>query len=252
MREVAVFSRHRTSCSEPVMDIVPLDNIAHGGLRLRNVRGPASGDPSGLVAIMPGEFVAVQREYPILFRRQEGGPPLPVALLGLAPDDNLFIADGRWQARYIPALARRGPLLIGRGTGEDMAVHVDLGHAALAGAGEDGAALFLPHGGHAPALEAALEALRQVHGGQAELAAMGEVFARLGLSEPLPLHVRVTDDQAVNLAGFEAITPEAIAGLPESAIATLRGAGFLDHAVLAAHSLGNLNALAQLHRAKSA
>jgi len=61
------------------------------------------------VLLFPNEFEAAQRDYPILFRRDDRGGVYGVALLGLDLDNNLFLDDdGGWHASYVPAVRQRG------------------------------------------------------------------------------------------------------------------------------------------------
>ncbi len=70
------------------------------------------------IPITIDEFVVAQRHYPIVFTPQDNGAPL--ALVGLADGDNLFIdADGNWKAdAYVPAYVRRYPFMLARLTPE--------------------------------------------------------------------------------------------------------------------------------------
>ena len=232
-----------------------LDNNLHADLKLRTGYGPEQGDPVGQVAVYPGEFVPVQREYPILFLREgaDGAKVLqPVAILGLSGDANLFVADGNWQAHYVPAMVRRGPLMIGRGGNADVAdppVLIDLDHPRIAGKSEEGFPLFLEQGGMGPALENGLDALRIIHTGHEMLPELTRLFDKHGLTEPLALNIQLSAEQVVKFEGFGGVTMEKIAGLGGAALNELNKAGLLDLAILAAHSLGNLNQLAARARA---
>ena len=132
-----------------------LDNVAHARLRIATGHGAEYGDAVNQIALFLPEFEDAQRHYPILFRRQENGSLQAVAILGLDRDENLFLDGERWAAAYVPAMARRGPFLIGMAEGEPM-IHVDLANSRIVDEGETGEPLFLPQGGHAPALERAL------------------------------------------------------------------------------------------------
>jgi hypothetical protein len=61
---------------------VLLDNVTHKGLRVRTGYSAGFGDNINLALVFPTEFVFVQREYPILFRRDAKGEFQAVALLG--------------------------------------------------------------------------------------------------------------------------------------------------------------------------
>ena len=61
-----------------------------------------------------GEFIHAAAHYPILFSTDE--TPMPVAALGLADGQNLFVGpDGAWRpGTYIPAFLQRYPFLTAR------------------------------------------------------------------------------------------------------------------------------------------
>lgn len=226
------------------MTIAPLDSVSHADVRLKASRGAEAGDPLGQIGVYAEEFVLVQREYPILFTRDEDDLLQPVAILGLTAQENLFANQQGWQARYIPALVRRGPLMIGRARSEDPAVHIDTAHPRLAADGEDGYPLFLEHGGHAPALRDAINALQLIHRGEGARSAMSELFQRHELVKPLPISINLDDTTTIQFENFSAILPETIDGLSAEALGELSAAGLLVPAIMSAHSLGNINALA--------
>ena len=115
---------------------VLLNNVDHKNLRVITRRGAQSGDNYGNVVVFPTEYRELQREYPIFFRKDPGGDGyLSVAMLGFAKDENLFLEDGGWNARYLPSVVARGPFLIGfqeaQVDGElrkSPVIHIDLDH----------------------------------------------------------------------------------------------------------------------------
>ena len=230
------------------MQTALLDNVAHADLRLRRVAGPEFGDPAGQVAVFLPELAQVQREYPVLFTRGDDGSATPIAILGLEPEELLFATNGQWDARYLPALLRKGPFLLSSGASDDPVVHVAVDHPKLTTETDGSDPLFLPHGGHAPALENALDALRMIHTSMGSTQAMAQALDNAGLIQPLALNVQVSDSKAVKFDNFHAILPEAIQDLSADAVAQLQSAGFLQPAILIAYSLGTLNDLIRRKR----
>jgi hypothetical protein len=220
-------------------NIVPLDNVRHAKLRVLTGHGAAFGEAVNQAPLFISEFVAAQRHYPILFRKDEAGELQPLAILGFERDENLFLGDSGWDG-YVPAILRKGPFLLRRGEGDDPVIVVDLDHPRVRGGGTEGAPLFLEHGGHAPALEAAIAALRQIHAGAAAAAAMQRLFEELGLIEPIELRVEIADGKAVDFEGFLAVGEDRLAALDGAQLAELNRAGMLALAVHAASSLGNM------------
>src|ERR1044072_4866376 len=90
-----------------------LNNVDHHDLRVIVGHSAAFGDAINQALVFPTEFDAVQREYPILFRRDAAEGLQAVALLGLDRDENLFLDEAGWHARYVPAGQQRGPFPIG-------------------------------------------------------------------------------------------------------------------------------------------
>ncbi|HVY63308.1 MAG TPA: SapC family protein, partial [Gammaproteobacteria bacterium] len=91
-----------------------LNNVTHKDLRVITRHAAEFGDNLGSVLTFPTEYGDIQREYPIFFRKDpQTGEFGSVALLGFAKDENLFLDETGWHARYIPGVIARGPFLIG-------------------------------------------------------------------------------------------------------------------------------------------
>lgn len=227
-----------------------LDNVVHAQLRIASGYGAAFGDAVNQIALFAPEFEEAQRDYPILFLRQGDGMLQAVAILGLDRDENLFLEGSQWRAGYVPAMARRGPFLIGFAQGEPV-IHVDLDHPRVVGeGGTEGQALFLEHGGQAPALERSLDALRAIHVGNEGARAMTDLFDEMGLVEAIALEVQVSERHSYSFNDYLAITHEKIAALDGAALHRLNMAGLLLPAAFAASSLANMNRLISRKRAR--
>ena len=99
-------------------EIVPLEKH-HRVLLTDPAAGmvPAFARNINAMAISFSEFAVAQRDYPIVFATADCGASFaPVAVLGLADRQNLFIeADARWSpGAYVPAFVRRYPFCISR------------------------------------------------------------------------------------------------------------------------------------------
>jgi len=78
------------------------------------------------------EFTEAAKEYPIVFA-QAGDNVVPVALLGLRNEENLYVTeDGKWDARYVPAFVRRYPFVLAQTSDSNQrVVCVDEGFAGF-------------------------------------------------------------------------------------------------------------------------
>jgi len=137
---------------------VALNRTAHAKLRVAPNTDFKFAANTNSVILTGIEFIEASKEYPIVFAKLGDNSFVPAALLGLENTRNLFIgADGKWDARYIPAFVRRYPFVLAEGADKELAVCVD---EAYAGLGEnDGVALFDHKGENTPFLQQTLDFL---------------------------------------------------------------------------------------------
>jgi hypothetical protein len=234
---------------------VLLNNVDHADLRVIVHHAPEFGDSVNQVLVFPTEFDAIQREYPIFFRRDANGALQSIALLGLDRDENLFLDKHGWQGRYVPAVLQRGPFLIGlqerEAEGEaqrEPMVHIDLDHPRISKS--EGVPLFLPQGGNAPYLDHVAGVLRTIYAGIEATAPMFAAFEAAGLIEPVSLEIEVDEARKYVLPDLFTIGRAALAALDGARLEQLNRAGFLGVAFLVASSMGNVSRLIELKTAR--
>lgn len=232
---------------------VLLNNVDHGDLRVVPGHGPAFGDDINQVLIFPTEFEAIQREYPIFFRKDAEGAFQSVALLGLDRNENLFLRGDGWNARYVPAIQQRGPfsIALGQRGGEPM-IHVDLDHPRVATGDGDGLAVFLPAGGNSPYLQHVARLLGVIYDGLEASKAMFAAFEAHGLVEPVDVEIKLDDYTQYDLPDLYSISQERFAALDGAALQALHRSGFLAVAQWVLSSLGNVATLVELKNRKRA
>lgn len=233
------------------MTTVLLNNVDHHDVRVITRHGAEFGDDINQVMVFPTEFESVQREYPIVFRRDTEGALRPVALLGLSREENLFLdGEGGWQSSYVPALLQRGPFTIAAPDtpeGEPM-ISIDLDHPRVSRS--EGTPIFLPQGGNSPYLEHVTGVLRTIYVGHHLLQPMVAAFEAAGLLRPVNLEARVGEAEIYAVSDVLTIDRERLAALTADELSALHGGGFLQAAFLAAASLGNMQKLIDLKRRK--
>ncbi len=222
-----------------------LNNVDHHDLRIRLGHGPQWGDAVNLVLVLPTEYEELQREYPLLIRKDERGGWQAAAMLGFDLDENLFLRDGGWDARYVPAVRRLAPFRLAfpePGPGEDAAgdpiVQIDLDHPRVSR--DDGAPVFRAAGGHGAYLEHVIRLLRAVHVGVEAAPAMFAAFERYGLIEPAHLEITLEGGDRLDVPDVHTIGREALARLPAEALEDLNRPGFLRLAFMLSASLANV------------
>lgn len=220
----------------------------HRDLRVRTDRGAELGDAVMSSLVVPTEFRQVQAEYPILFRRDlERDDFTALALFGFETGENLFLDDGRWDARYRPLAIDIQPFLIG-GSADDAGpkqVHLDTASPRIArdGGGTEGVRLFDEHGQPAPYLEDMAEKLGALDAGWRESAGFFAALRRHELLEPLTLEITLDDGSTNRLVGFHVIDEDRLRALDAFALGELHGEGHLMPVFMAMASLGKIQAL---------
>ena len=236
---------------------VLLNNVEHGKLRVVTRHGREFGDCANQVLIFPTEFEDVQREYPILFRRNAEGEFQAVALTGLDRDENLFLEGDRWQARYVPAVQRRGPFSIGiqerRDAGEpqqEAMIHVDLDDPRISTT--EGEPLFLAQGGNSPHLEGIARTLRVIYEGLEIEKPMFRTFEEMGLIQPITLEMQLSETEKYKVPDVFTISSEGMSQLQGEGLERLYRSGLLRTAFFVISSLGNLSRIIELKNSKRA
>jgi hypothetical protein len=226
---------------------VVLDSEAHRDLRIRGGASAELGDAVMACITVPSEFRRIQNEYPILFRRDlDSGRFSALALLGFENGENLFLEDGRWDARYRPLALSIQPFLIGRAKGEgDSQVHIDLEHSRIAGPDEEGVRPFDEHGRPTPYLESIIGGLDELDRGFRASQDFFAALERYELLEPFSFDVSLRDGSTHRLVGYHLIDEEKLRALEPGAIAELHSAGHLMPVFMALASLSNLAALVE-------
>ena len=178
--------------------------------RNTKVRLPAEGDlpefvrQTNAVPVSFTEFAVACRDYPLAFVTTDQGKSFsPVAIVGIAGNENLYVESGRWDSSvYLPAYVRRYPFCMARVTldGQEQADRlVCVEEAFVAETGEtlfDGVGNALPRWTNVGKLleeyERDLERTREMCG----------ILGDFGLLEPFALQAVLAGTEPVNLAGM--------------------------------------------------
>ncbi len=218
---------------------------AHRDLAIRTDHGPALGDAQMCCITVPSEFRAVQASYPILFRLSDTRDHFTaLAMFGFENSENLFLEDGRWDARYRPLAMAIQPFLIGgsathEGPGQ---VHIDLASPRIATDG-NGTRLFDEHGQPTPYLDRIADQLGMLDDGYRAAPAFFDALQRHQLLEPFTLDVTLDDGARNLLVGFHIIDEDRLAALDAAALAELHADGHLLPIYMAIASLAHLGDL---------
>lgn len=235
---------------------VVLNNIEHKDLKVLGEYCERYGDNVNSVLTFPTEFSDVQREYPILFKKNKDTDEYQsIAILGLAKSENLFLAEPEWHASYIPSVLSRGPFLIGFQEQEvdgelhrEPVIHIDIEDPRVSFSA--GNRVFKEHGGNTEYLENMVTTLQKIHQGLSLNKVMSATFERLNLFEPVSLEIEVHLEHVYKLDNFYTINAENLAALQGAELEGLHQSGYLQCASFAIASLANINRLIELKRRK--
>jgi len=242
-----------------------LNNVQHQNLKINTRKSTEFGDNIAGALVFPGEFRDICKEYPIYFQKNEdekgregAGEFQAIALFGFEQGENLFLTENDWQARYLPAIVRREPFLIGAkdpssgiGDQKEFLISVDM-ESPRVSKNEEGQSVFLESGGNSPYLQEINDALLLIHNGIQTQKMMFQVFNSLELLEPFTLDVQFNDGSAYQTSMYYTLNQEKFDALPAEVLQKLHANGYLQLAYLVLSSLSNIKYLIDKKNAKIA
>jgi len=94
---------------------VPLRFEKHGNLRLQDSQDFSQYKTMHLVPVVFHEFYTLATEFPLVFvRNSERGDFVPVAMMGLTKEQNLYCQESRWDPVFVPSTFTLAPLSLHR------------------------------------------------------------------------------------------------------------------------------------------
>jgi hypothetical protein len=231
-----------------------LNNVDHANLKVAQGYSTAFGDSVNQALVFPTEYGLIQRDYVIVIQKDEFDAFQSVALLGLDKDENLFLNNNIWNARYVPAMHQRGPFMIGFENREvdgvperEPMIHVDLDHPCI---DPDGQPVFLPQGGNTAYLNHVMGVLQTIHEGAAMMRLMFTAFDALDLLENTTIEISLSETERYQLQDYYVISPSRFGALDGPALYSLNQAGYLAAAISMMSSLNNAQHLIALKNRK--
>lgn len=187
------------------------------------------------------EFFDACRQYPIIFTRTVDGRILPLTLLGLEQNENLFVAaDGAWLGQYIPAYIRRYPFITTDGADGQTVVCFE---EQFDGFNQEGGMPLFENGEPSIKLKEIQAFLHDYNMQMQQTEQFGAMLAQAGLLRPFDLQARLEDGSSYAVNGMLVVDEQLLTQLPDIDIVKLFRSGAM--ALIHAHllSLRNVNAL---------
>lgn len=200
---------------------VPLSSARHGEVSFEPVAGYAFASGINAVPLTAIEFPAAASEYAIVFVAS-GEDVMPVAVLGVRPDQNLFLsADSRWDAKYVPAFVRRYPFVFSSSEDQQtLTLCIDETHPGFNSAGR-GERLFGDDGKPSDYVGRVLGFLREYQTHFERTRLLGRRLKDLGLLEPTEAVVTLPGGEQVPIRGFLAVSRDKLRSLDGADLSTL-------------------------------
>ncbi len=219
----------------------PLDPARHANKRLKRGTGFGFAARTNSVVLTTAEFAPALRFYPIVFTAQD--PAMPIALLGVTNESNLFIDDaGAWRPQtYVPAYVRRYPFaFIESADRKSFTLCIDEASSFVTeGDGEP----FFVAGKPSTATEQALRFCTEFQSLFQATRAFADALAAEKMLIERQADFRSPAGQQASLSGFRIVDEQKFMQLPDATFLDWRKRGFvhLVHAHL--FSLANLTDL---------
>jgi hypothetical protein len=228
---------------------VLLNSIDHQDLKIITERSEKYGDNLWYSLTFPSEFRSVQAYYPIFFNKDTNtGQFFSVAMFGFQDKENLFLANNKWDAPYIPLSVARQPFLIGlqkvNEDGEEKeqrVLHIDIDHPRVNK--EEGESLFLEFGSNTPYLDTAADMLEAIHHGVLDSKTFIDLLIEHELLESFTLDIQLNDGSKHQMVGFYTICEEKLNELDSETLGTLHSRGYLQAIYMAIASQSNIRGL---------
>jgi hypothetical protein len=156
------------------------------------------------VVVSYTEFTVACRDYPLVFTSPDNGQNFgPVAVLGIADGENLFLKDGAWDPNvYVPAYVRRYPFCMARVNLDNVEQADRLICVEKEFLSEQGELMFDAEGKSLPKWQPIEKLLQEYEADLERTREMSSIIADYGLLEPFAMQAQSNAGEAMNLTGM--------------------------------------------------
>lgn len=202
---------------------VAVNRDQHRSSKIGSVPNFSFSGKTNSVPLSGVEFIEACKEYPIVFAKV-GDRKVPVALLGLSDNDNLYVnADGAWDARYIPAFVRRYPFVLAEKGTDEFVVCIDEASSAFNAA--EGQPLFDKDGVNTPFLDGALNFLNSYQAQTQRTQAFTKQLDDMGLFTEMSAKSELVDGRTFLFSGLYVVDEAKLMALTAKAAVKLLKSG---------------------------
>lgn len=216
---------------------------AHAHLRWKRYDSYAFASMDAVAPLVMQELPKACMTLPIAFVAQDD-KFIPVAVQGLHPGQNLFVApDGRWLGGYIPAIYRSYPFALANAENDQLVLCVDADSGLLSDS--EGEPFFDEQGQPSQPVKDVLNFLQQVQANRALTARLCAALAAEGLIQPWSITLE-TEEGEKTVQGLYRIDEAAFNALQGEALYRIHQAGALPLVYCQLLSMQHLHMLGKL------
>jgi len=221
-----------------------LNSVTHKSVKVAPISGYQFAQDLNSVVIAGQEFLESAKFYPIVFTKAQDDI-IPVALLGLRNNENLFVDDkGSWkEGAYIPAFFRRYPFILASNVGQDgsFAVCVD---SAYEGFGKkEGMPLFNDDGEMTNEFNRVIEFLKNYQAQHENTREMISLLDEYKLFKDVSANITLPAGEKLGFARLMMVDEMALLNLDDENVLNLFRKGYLAWIYAHLYSLSNFRPL---------
>lgn len=225
-----------------------LNSVTHKSVKVAPLTSFKFAKSLNSVVIVGQEFLEAAKFYPVVFAKGKEDEIIPMAILGLRNEENLFVGeDGKWKDDYyVPAFFRRYPFILASNVGEDggFAVCVD---SAYEGFGKsDGMALFDDKGEQTEEFKRTIEFLRNFQVQHANTREMVKLLTEYNLFKDVSANITLAEGEKIGFGKLLMVDEMGVFNLEDEKIVNLVRSGYMAWIYAHLYSLSNFRTLMNL------
>jgi hypothetical protein len=225
-----------------------LNSVTHKSVKIAPVTSFGFASKLNSIVVVGQEFLEAAKFFPVVFVKAKDEEIIPVAIMGLRNEQNLFVdKDGKWKEdTYIPAFFRRYPFILASNVGQDgsFAVCVDSAYEGFGKA--DGMSLFDDKGEQTKEFKQVVEFLRQYQAQHQSTREMVKLLTEYKLFKDVSANITLAQGEKIGFGRLMMVDEMGIFNLDDDKIVNLVRTGYLAWIYAHLYSLSNFRTLMKL------
>jgi len=222
-----------------------INSVAHKSIKVAPVTNFGFAKELNSVLTLGQEFLEAAKFFPVVFTKTASGDIIPVSILGLRNDENLFVdGKGNWKdGAYVPAFFRRYPFILANHVGQDgsFAVCVDSGYEGYGK--KSGMSLFDDKGEQTAEFMRVIDFLRNYQTQFEVTKNLVRLLTEYNLFKDFSANITLPAGEKLGFAGLLMVDEEKIFGLEDDQILNLVRIGYMAWIYAHLYSLSNFRSL---------